>query len=143
MPRLIPAALGNGRRPSDPAFSRLTTDTAIPILDVSDDTHEIVGSEHDKAVDAGDLAPLLGAVVLVDNASPVDGSRPGPLTIHVGASTLHEAATECVTCVGALAADMPEWIASTDENLAAVLAEHFTVKGYSACRVISMKEASS
>ncbi len=150
MPRLIPPEMGNGKRPGDPAFLRATapgtpgpnSDTAIPVLDVSDDTHELVGATHDAALDPDDeTGLLLGALVLVDNAKPADGSEPGPIRIHVGASTLHEAATEAVTCIAALAGDMPEWVACTDEDLGAVLAEHFTVDGYSACKVIPMEEA--
>lgn len=153
MPRaLIPLKFGNGRRPSDPQFVRATApglpgpnaDTAVPVLDVADDTHDPVGAMHDAALDPDDDAQLLtGAVVLVDNQSPLDGSRPGPITIHVGASTLHEAATEAVTCVAQLALDMPEWVAATDDTLAAVLAEHYTVAGYSTCERRDLSEVSA
>ncbi len=140
MPRLIPPELGNGKRPSDPAHANGT----VPVLDVSDEAHDLVGTLHDRALDPDDDTDLLaGAVVMVDNGRPADGSPAGPLTIHVGGSTLHEAATECVSCITELAGDMPEWVACTDDDLAAVLAEHFTVKGYSKCRAIAMGEVTS
>ncbi len=144
MPRLIPPELGNGKRPSDPSFEPSGRDTAVPVLDVCEDTHEVVGCLHGQALDPGDDTGLLtGAAVLIDNQRPADGSRPGPITAHVGASTLHEAATEVVTCVAQLARDMPQWVAATDDALAAVLAEHFTVEGYSTCKHIAMDEVPS
>lgn len=142
MPRLIPPELGNGKRPSDPAFEPSGRDTAVPVLDVSDDTHELVGAVHAAALDPDDDTGLLtGTVVRIDNPRPVDGSPAGPITAYVGASTLHEAATEVVTVVAALGRDMPSWVASTDAGLADVLAEHYSVKGYSSCKAIPMEEA--
>ena len=142
MPRLIPPELGNGKRPSAPSFMRSGAESAVPVLDVSDRTHELVGALHDAALDPQDDTQLLtGTVVQIDNQRPRDGSRPGPITCHVGASTLHEAATEVVTIVAQLALDMPEWVASTSNGLADVLAEHYTVDGYSTCEAISMDEA--
>jgi len=143
MPRLIPPELGNGRRPSDPLYERSGPDgPLVPVLDVADDTHDLVGHVHVAALDPeDDTGLLLGAIVLLDNQRPIDGSAPGPLTVHVGASTLHEAATEVLVCVSRLALDMPEWVASSDEDLATVLAENYTVKGYSVCKVISLDDA--
>lgn len=145
MPRLIPPELGNGKRPSDPAFQRSAspTDPLVPVLDVCDDTHELVGEVHAAALDPDDDTRLLtGALVRIDNPRAVDGSV-GPISMVIGASTLHEAATEAIGAYSRLALDMPEWVASTDEHLAAVLAEHFTVKGYSTCKAIAMQEVPS
>lgn len=133
MPRLIPPELGNGKRPSDPAFVGNSGQTAVPVLDVNDETHEFVGEQHDL----GEL--LTGAVVLIDNPRPTDASV-GPITVHVGGSTLHEAATEVIGALPSLARDMPGWVASTDAGLAAVLAEHYTIKGYSTCKLKSMED---
>jgi hypothetical protein len=145
MPRLIPPELGNGKRPSDPAFERSgPTGPLVPVLAVSDDTHELVGALHDAALDPEDDTQLLtGALVLIDNERPRDGSRPGPIRCGIGASTLHEAATEVVNVVSELALDMPQWIASTSSELAGVVAEHFTVDGYSSCKAIDMSEVPS
>lgn len=141
MPRLIPPELGNGRRPGDPLHETTTSPTAVPILDVSEDTHELVGAMHAAALDPDDDTQLLtGAVVMFGNPRPVDSDNADTSTIHVGASTLHEAATECVTCIVQLARDMPDWIACTDEQLGAVVAEHFTIKGYSTCKQIDMSK---
>lgn len=137
MPRLIPPRFGNGKRPSDPAHGP----GSVPVLDVGDDTHELVGVEHDAALDPDDDASLLtGALVLLDCEAYTDGSEPGPMRVHVGSSTLHEAATEVVTAHMQLASEMPAWVASTDPALADVLAEHYTIDGYSECEAVAMDE---
>jgi hypothetical protein len=152
MPRLIPPQYGNGKRPSDPLFQLATPDgrpgpnmgTAVVVLDVSDDTHELVGATHDAALDPTDDTTLLtGTRVLVDCPRYVDGSRPGPMPCGIGGSTLHEAATEVIGAHAQLASEMPAWVASTSDVLANVLAEHFTVDGYSTCTVIPMEEVPS
>ena len=140
MPRLIPPELGNGKRPSDP----LHGPGSVVVLDVSEDTHELVGRTHDAALDPDDDTTLLtGAVVIFGNPRPVDSEVPGPGTINIGASTLHEAATEAVYCISVLARDMPDWVASTSPELAQVIAEHFTIEDYSTCKAIDMREARS
>jgi hypothetical protein len=113
------------------------------VLDVSEKTHELVGDKHYAADSETGEGYLTGAVVQVDNKRPSDGSVGGPMTVHVGGSTLHEAATEVVECIANLAADMPEWVASSDGDLAKVVAEHFTLEGYSSCKVISLEEVSA
>jgi hypothetical protein len=145
MPRLIPPELGNGKRPSDPAFSSSSVETAVPVLDVSEDTHELVGAVHDAALDPGDDTQLLtGAVAMLDNPRPVGApDTPSHTVFVIGGSTLHEAATEVVGALGNHALDMPEWVACADPDLGAVLAEHYTVKGYSTCRLIDMSEVPS
>jgi hypothetical protein len=137
MPRLIPPRFGNGARPSDPRHGPGT----VPVLDVDDDTHELVGAEHDAALDPDrDTGLLTGALVLLDCSAYSDGSQPGPMRVHVGGSTLHEAATEVITAHAQLASEMPVWVASTDPALADVLAEHYTIDGYSGCEAIAMDE---
>lgn len=137
MPRLIPPRFGNGTRPTDPAHAPGT----VPVLDVDDDMHELVGSEHEAALDPDDDTALLtGALVLIDCEAYNDGSEPGPMRVHVGGSTLHEAATEVIGAHMQLASEMPAWVASTDAALADVLAEHYTIKGYSECEAVAMDE---
>jgi hypothetical protein len=146
MPRLIPPERGNGKRPSDPRFEPApeSSVTGVVVLDVSEDTHELVGVEHEAALDPDSPTQLLtGAIVQIDNQRPIDSDIPGPVTVRVGGSTLHEAATEVIGCYANLARDMPEWVASSDAQLAAVVAEHFTVPGYSICKVIDMSEVSA
>jgi hypothetical protein len=151
VPRLIPPELGNGKRPSDPLFEPATpvgqpgpnVETAVPVLDVSDDTHELVGAVHDAALDPADDTQLLtGALLILDNPRPADGSA-GRVIFHIGGSTLHEAATEIIGALGNHALDMPGWVASTSPELADVIAEHYTVDGYSTCEVIDMSEVPS
>lgn len=143
MPRLIPPELGNGKRPSDQAFEPSNNENAVPVLDVCEDTHELVGERHDAALDPDDDTQLLlGALVYLDNPRPASGSA-GHVIVHIGGSTLHEAATEVIGALPSLARDMPQWVASSDTELAAVLAEHYTLKGYSTCRAIPIEEVPS
>lgn len=137
MPRLIPPELGNGKRPSDP----LHGPGSVVVLDVSDETHDLVGSVHDAALNPDDETQVLNAVWFADNDNPRDGSRPGPMRGGVGGSTLHEAATEVIAAIAELAGDMPRWVAASDDDLARVVAEHYTVKGYSTCKVVSLDRA--
>lgn len=142
MARLIPAERGNGKRPSNPAFKRSDNPLAVPVLDVADDTHDLVGSKHDAALDPDDTTALLtGHVLIVDNPSPRNAPDTAGSTIcRIGGSTLHEAATEVIGAFEQHALDMPTWVASTDPDLAGVVAEHFTVDGYSTCDVIDLSE---
>ncbi len=143
MPRLIAPALGNGRRPSDPDHSAGAPNDTVPILDVSEETHELVGSVHDATLDPEDeTQPLTRAVVILDNPHPVGAPGPSRTLFSIGASTLHEAVTEVIGVYPLDGLDMPQWVASDDENLARVIAEHFTVPGYSTCEVIPLEEAS-
>lgn len=140
MPRLIPPRPGNGWRPSDSRHRP----GSVPVLDVAEDTHGLVGDEHDAALDPDDDTQLLtGALVLIDCEAYLDGSQPGPMPVHVGASTLHEAATEVIGAHSQLASEMPAWVASTDPALADVLAEHYTITGYSECEAVAMDEVPS
>jgi len=140
MPRLIPPRLSNGWRPD----SERNGPGTVPVLDVVDDTHETVGIAHDAALDPDDEMELLtGTIVMVDCPEFLDGSRPGPMTCYIGGSTLHEAATEVIGAHSQLASEMPEWVASTSDELAEILAEHYTVDGYSTCTVIPMNEVVS
>lgn len=129
MPRLIPPELGNG---------------TVPILDVAEGTNERVAAVHAAALDPNDETPLLtGTVVIVDNQRPVGAPDTPDRTVFViGGSTLQEAATEVIGALGQHALEMPRWVASTDAELADIVAEHYTVKGYSSCKVIPIEEAS-
>ncbi|MCA1572775.1 MAG: hypothetical protein LC798_21275 [Chloroflexi bacterium] len=141
MPRLISPAYGNGWRPSDERHSSGGPNDSVVVLDLDDDTHDLVGERHDAALDPDDEETLLlGAVVIVDNPRPVNSDKPYRTMIHIGASTFHEAATEAVECVAQHARDMPDWVACTDEQLGAVVAEHYTIKGYHTCKPIAMDE---
>jgi hypothetical protein len=140
--RLIPAERGNGKRPTDPAFRRSEEPSAIPVLDVSAATHQLVGDRHAAALDPDDDTQLLtGAVLLLDNPAPRNNpGTPDRTIFRIGGSTLHEAATEVIGAFEDHASQMPAWVASTDGELAAVIAEHFTVNGYSECRLLELAE---
>lgn len=153
MPRLIKAERGNGFRPSDPRYvadeSRTDDERRLlPVLDVSDETHERVGELHDAARDdENDAAwPILGQVLLIDNPRPIMPAgakqRRGAMEFRAALSTIHEAATEVIGAFEDQALDMPTWVASTAPELAEVIAEHFTIAGYNDCEVIDMDDAS-
>ncbi len=141
MPRLIPPELGNGTRPGVPKHGSGT----VPVLDVSADTHDLVADQHAAALDPKeDAQVLLGVVLIIDNPRPRGApDTPGRTVFSIGGSTLHEAATEVVGALAEHALDMPEWVASSDPDLADVIAEHYTIKGYSTCKVISLDEVPS
>ncbi len=96
MPRLILPELGNGRRPGSEGHERRSSESAVPILDVSKDTHELVGVAHDAALDPKDKTTLLtGTVLRIDNPRPADApDSVGSTLFVIGGSTLHEAATD-------------------------------------------------
>ncbi len=128
MPRLTPPEL---------------TANLVPVLDVSPDTHLSVADAHNRALDPDDKTELLtGTVVFVDNCKPVgvDKEAPGHTMFIIGASTLHQASTEVLAALGEHAKDMPKWVASTNDELADVLAEHHTIKGYHKCEVTPMSK---
>lgn len=126
MPRLIPPEIG---------------DNEVPVLDVAAETTALADERHDAALNPDDPTPLLtGQVVIVDNSDPRFSEGPSHMIVRVGGSTLREAATEVVNCVSEQAKQMPQWVASTDPELAEIVAEHFTVEGYSACDVRQMSD---
>lgn len=115
--------LGNGWRPDDSRHGP----GSVPVLDISPEAHEIVGDAHYM----GDT--LAGHVMQFDHDE-------GPATIHIGGSTLFEAATEAVICIAELGSWAPAWVASTNDSLAKIVAEHFTVEGDSNCKVIDLTD---
>ena len=134
MPRLIPPMMGNGKRPTDPGYGV----GDVPVLDISDGLHEMVGLRHDEALDPDVPVGLLtGTVLVLDNPRPVGAPTvPDRTVFGIGASTLHEAATEVVGAFTDHGSGMPTWVFCADAELAEVIAEHFTVPGYNTCRVI-------
>lgn len=158
--RLIPPDRGNGWRPSSPNFAPSNQTVAgqgwdVAVLDVSEKTHELVAQRHAETLDDnherqrfgapvfdkdGEVVPQPRTVVQLDCQEPLDSSAPGPVTVWVGHSTLHEAATEVIGAYANLSRVMPEWVAGSDKELVAVVAEHFTVEGYNDCKVIKLED---
>lgn len=136
MPRLIPLRFGNGWRPNDTRHGN----GSVPVLDVAEDTHGLVADEHAAALDPAADTQLVTALVLLDCPACLDGSPGGTMPVRVGGSTLFGAATEVIGAHAQLASEMPEWVASTDSALADVLAEHYTVPGYSECEAVAMED---
>lgn len=114
----------------------------VPILAVSNSSEEFVRSEHEKALEAlaeDDQSHLLThTVVYLHNPKPTNSSTPDVTVFQIGGSTLHEALTEVV---GGFEfhthLERPEYVASTNENVAKLLAEHY------GCDVKSVEDVSA
>lgn len=103
-------------------------DNGVPILALSNSTKEFVQGQHDKARDPDDETPdLLGHMLVLENKRPVGAADTPDVTVfRVGAETLDEAAKSVVGVFDSVHGhDKPGWVASSDENLAKVVAEHY------------------
>jgi hypothetical protein len=102
----------------------------VPILALAPSSLEFVDGKHRAFIDSDDQAHLLtGTVVIVDNPTPVNGTGQGVTTFTIGGETLDEALKSVVGAFdGAHAHHPPRWVASTDEDLARLLGEHYGCK---------------
>jgi hypothetical protein len=99
----------------------------VPQLAVADKTRALFQRHQEALLDEEQETELLtGHVVLMDIPEHAQHGGPDVAIITIGGSTLHEAATEVVGAYdGSLSARPPEWVASTREDLAKALAEHY------------------
>lgn len=110
----------------------------VPILALSNSSQEFVDGQHEKyfASDGDPEHLLTGAVVLVHNPRPVGGEGPDITRFLIGGETLGEALKSVVGAFdGFHAHQPPAWVASSDEDLARLLAEHY------GCKVRAMSKA--
>jgi hypothetical protein len=69
---------------------------------------------------------LTGAIVHLHNPRSRVGQSPDVTTFHIGGETLDEAAKSVIgTFEGAFGVDPPTWVASTDDDLAHVISDHY------------------
>ncbi len=105
-------------------------ENGVPILALSRDSAERVKDRHARAVDPHDEdeQTLVGTVVALENKRPIGAADTPDVTYYtIGGETVDEAAK---TIVGTFedfhSHDKPSWVASTDDHLAEVLAEHYS-----------------
>jgi hypothetical protein len=119
----VPLAGGRSRR----------TVNDVPILELSDAYYEKVADAQAKHVDpAQETEFLTNEVVYMHTAREKSHGGPDVVISTIGAATLDTAAKDCVGPFEASFSDLPPtWVASTNDDLAEVIAEHYgcPVKG--------------
>lgn len=118
------------------------TANGVPILELHEDLVAAVADAQARLLDPDtDTVHLQGELVLMHTSQPIPttGNPLDRVSLHhIGGSTLDEAAKECITTFeDSFSYDAPDWIASTHEQLAHVLADHYG----NGCPVLSMDEA--
>jgi hypothetical protein len=132
-------------------------ESGVPVLNLSDDSRSFLKGEHEKAIDAWQAATAdadlieelrLGERVFVHNKAPLnapDGVSDITMFI-IGAATLDEAIKDVVggfdtghVKVGDHV-NTPDWVSSTDGDLARLLAEHYTRASGNDCQSRDVSE---
>lgn len=130
------ASTGEETRPLVGGRSRFTGN-GVPILEVSDAVAEKITEARRAQLDpSAETEYLVGTTVVMHNPKPQDAGLTSDITIlHIGGETLDEAAKTCIgTFEGSFGNAPPTWVASTSDDLAEVIADHY------ACSVKGMDE---
>lgn len=113
------------------------TVNGVPILELHEDVVVKVADAQRKL-----LAPdeetvyLTGAKAYLHTPSERSHGNPDVIIFHIGGETLDEAAKSCIGAFeDSYADDAPTWVASTNDDLAEVIAEH-----YGCCPIRGMDE---
>lgn len=134
------ASTGAKSQPLVGGRSRFTAN-GVPILEVRDELVERLAHAQRKLLAPDEeTAYLTGHYVVMHNPRPQYPVNPALASaegadcvmFHVGGETLDEAAKSCVGAFeGAYGHEPPTWVASTDSDLAEVIADHYgcPVKG--------------
>lgn len=106
--------------------SRRTTND-VPVLEIRADLARKVADSARAHIDPDQEAEYLtGAVCILDNPQPQEGIVQADVIFHIGGETLDEASKSVVgryeMTYGAVA---PQWVWSTNDDLAAVVASHY------------------
>lgn len=111
-------------------------ENGVPILELSDAAEKLCAKAQEKLLDPEqETEYLVGHVVCLHNPRSRVGPSPDITTFHIGGETLDEAAKTVVgTFDDVYGVDRPTWVASTDRELARVLADHYD------CEIKSMTE---
>lgn len=121
--------------------------TGVPILSLGKESQTFIEEAHSEAHAARDEGNhellLTGEVAIVHNPRPIGApDTPDDTYHHIGGSTLQEAVTEVVggheyhTLL-----EQPDYVASTNEDLARLLAEHYNCEVRALADVDSAKAA--
>ena len=109
------------------------TVNGVPILELHEDVAAKVAEHVSALLDPeAETIYLTGAMAFMHTPRHVGTGNPDVVILHIGGSTLDEAAKECIVAFeDSFSADPPSWVASTNDDLAEVLAEHYgcPVKG--------------
>jgi hypothetical protein len=109
------------------------TVNGVPILELHEDVVAKVARSVGALLDPeAETEYLTGAMAFMHTPRELGHGRPDVVVFRIGGSTLDEAAKECITAFeDSYSADPPTWVASTSDDLAEVLAEHYgcPVKG--------------
>lgn len=109
----------------------IRNENGVPELALSNSSAEFVDGKHQAALDPDNDEQLLtGTVVYVENKRPVGAADTPDVTMFViGGETLDEALKSIVgTFEDYHGHDNPSWVASSHEDLAKLLAEHYGAK---------------
>lgn len=118
------------------------TANGVPILELRDELVSHVADAQGRLLDPNVATVYLtGELVLMHTQQPITPTD-NPLervSLHrIGGSTLDEAAKECIgPFEDSFSQVAPDWVASTHEHLAHVIADHYG----GGCEVLSMDEA--
>jgi hypothetical protein len=120
------ASTGAKSQPLPGGRSRRTAN-GVPVLELSNSSVEKVAEAQGKLLDPHqESVYLTGATAYLH--TPVENSHGGPdvVIFHIGGETLDEAAKSCVGAFeDSFSNEPPTWVASTDDDLAEVLADHY------------------
>lgn len=116
------------------------TREGIPILDLSEEDLDYVQGKHEAAMEAwqdqsDDLEDdhlYVGEKIAIHNKSPINAPEQEDVTwVTIGACTLDEALKSAIGAfdqghvTGGDHINTPDWVASTDEDLARLLGAHY------------------
>lgn len=113
----LPLAGGRSRR----------TANGVPILELHQDVvAKVADGQRQLLAPDEETVYLTGAKAFLHTPRERSHGRPDVVTFHIGGETLDEAAKSCVGAFEDAYADgAPTWVASTSDDLAEVIAEHY------------------
>ena len=99
----------------------------VPVLEVRQELAEKLSAASQAHIDPDQEAEyLVGTVCILSNEKPLPGVVASDVIFHIGGETLDEAAKSVVGRYElTYGADAPEWVWSTNDDLAAVVASHY------------------
>lgn len=102
-------------------------ENGVPILELGRAAAEKTTAAQEALLDPGRETVLLtGAIVHLHNPRSRVGASPDITTFHIGGETLDEAAKSVIgTFEAAYGVDPPTWVASSSEDLAHVISDHY------------------
>lgn len=102
-------------------------ENGIPILELGEAAAAKTAQAQEALLDPdAETVYLTGAIVHLHNPRSRVGPSPDITTFHIGGETLDEAAKTVIgTFEAVYGVDPPTWVASTDDDLAHVISDHY------------------